>query len=110
MLKNLIWGAENNGTVRVDDFPSQPPTLYTVVICTQNFAGTVLIQGSIYEDPQDDDWFDLHTETYTKPGYADIKFINRFFNCKGRYINMRAIVTPQPMVNLGRVDRIVVNT
>lgn len=109
MLKNLIWGAHNYGTLRVDDYPSQPPTLYTVAIHTQNFIGTIAIMGSIYENPTDDQWYTIRTETYLQPQQGQNRFVNRYFNCKGRIINMKAVVTPTDR-NMGRVDRVVVNT
>lgn len=105
MLKKLVWGGENQGTVRVDDFPSQPPLLFTIGIFAQNVAGTVVIQASIYQNPTEDQWFNLHTETFVSPGYIGERVINRYANYKGRFINMRATVN----ITQGRVDRIIVN-
>lgn len=92
------------GAVRVDEWPGMPPSVFTVAVHTANFAGTIKLQASLHGDPQEDDWFELNSTTYSLPLQNEVRYKNLVYNFKGRLIWMRAVVE-----NLhGRVDRIVV--
>ena len=109
MVKQLVWSDDNFGAVRVDNWPAGAPRLFTVVLQTNNFIGSITIQGSIAVEPSDDDWFDLNTETYLAPERTENKYKNKFFNCKGRIIWMRAVIQKSVERHPGRVERILVN-
>ena len=98
----LVQDGEILPAVRVDDWPNPSPVLKTVVIHTDDFVGTIVIEASLYATPSDDDWFDLHSEEFTKAGQMERKSRNRFFNSRDRVIWMRAKIVKE----YGRVDRI----
>lgn len=100
----LHWADEDQGAVRVDDWPNPSRDLKTIMIHTDDFEGVVTIQASLHGNPGDDDWFDVRVEVFTKAGPFDDKSRNRFFNSRDRFIWMRAKVEKVK----GRVDRIMV--
>ena len=57
---------------------------------SNNFRGTIVIQGTLAEDPQEVDWFDISgTETtYTDESYSSI-----YHNFSGNFVWIRAKVT-----------------
>lgn len=100
----LIWSGESNGAVRVDGWPDSPRVYSTIAMYTHDFDGVILIEGSIENDPTDDDWFEVTAETFIKPLRDRSNIQNRIHNFQGRVLWMRAIVTN----NHGRVDRVLV--
>lgn len=97
----LFWAGEEQGAIRVDDWPNPTRDLKTVMIHTDNFVGTITVQASLYADPGEDDWYDMRVETFEVTAQ---NAVNRSFNTRDRSIWMRAIVETQH----GRVDRIMV--
>jgi len=100
----LVWADEGQDAVRVDDWPNPSRPNKTVMMYTQDFAGTITIQASLHVDPEEGDWFDIHVEDFSRPQSNQHTEQNRFFNSRDRYIWMRAIV----VTGYGRVDRVVV--
>jgi len=100
----LVWAGENKGSVRVDRWPDAPRAFKTIAIHTHNFEGIVRIEGTIEEEPSDNDWFEITTEEFERPLLRDSHIQNRIHQSRDRTIWMRAIIETQ----FGRVDRVLV--
>ena len=100
----LLQDGHTLAPVRVDDWPNPARALKTTMIHTDDFEGVVTIEASLHSAPEDGDWFELHTETFVRPGFNEKKVCNRFFNSRDRVIWMRVKIEKA----YGRVDRIMV--
>ena len=60
--------------------------LHTVLFHTESFIGTITIQGTLELYPGDNDWFDVHTETFA----LDSSNSNRSTNITGKFVFIRA--------------------
>ncbi len=79
---------ESRGIVDVDQFPN--PTSYrTIQLHMSNFKGTIIIHGSIKENPTDEDWFEIHKQEH--PERTGSMYRN-FVNVQGCFLWMKAEV------------------
>ena len=60
--------------------------LHTVLYHTEGFVGTITIQATLELYPGDNDWFDVHTETFA----LDSSNSNRSANITGKFVFIRA--------------------
>lgn len=104
----LLRNNESEGAVRVDRFPEAPLAVYTINIHSANFVGTVKVEGTIKLDPTDDDWFEVHTETFNYFTQNENTRRNRAVNAEGRFISMRASSTKALGWVYGNIDRVTV--
>ncbi len=105
MEPQALWRADETlGEVRVDDWPNPPRVYKTVMMHTHSFVGSIIIEGSIVENPQEDDWVEVGTEVFTHFALTDERERNRVINSRDRFVLMRARVERVH----GRVDRILV--
>jgi hypothetical protein len=104
----LFRNNEAEGSVRVDRFPSHPRAVTTVAIHVADFIGTVRLEASISENPEESDWFVVHEEEFADYEHLEEKSRKKIVNLTGRFINMRASAFPQPYRSLGLVDRVIV--
>ena len=79
--------------VKGDGYYSQPDGVHTVVYrvlnrqdSTDDFNGTVKMQGSLATDPTEDDYFDIADTTFT----SDLSTKIASFNFTGNYVWVRA--------------------
>lgn len=97
-----MWANEAKGAIRVDNWPDVARSYKTIAIHTHNFEGTVRIEGSLELSPEEQDWFVIAAETFTRPDTNSEKIQNRILNSRARIIWARVnIDTVQ-----GRVDRV----
>lgn len=61
--------------------------IHTVLFNTSNFVGTITIQATLELYPTDNDWFDVHTETFA----VDSSTSNRSTNIVGKFVFVRAV-------------------
>ena len=100
----LVQDGEILDPVRVDDWPNPSRALKTTMIHTDDFEGVVIIEASLLANPSNDDWFEIHSETFLRAEVTETKARNRYFNSRDRSVWMRAKVEKVK----GRVDRIMV--
>jgi len=60
--------------------------IHTVLFHTEGFVGTIALQASLELHPGDNDWFDVHTETFD----LDSSNSNRSTNITGKFVFIRA--------------------
>ncbi len=103
LAKKLYWAGENVGPIKVDDWPQPPRSYLTISWNTQDFAGTITLMASIKLNPDEDDWFEIHSQSYERVTFRENKSRNGVLNIPSGYISLKAIVDH----SYGRVDRIV---
>jgi hypothetical protein len=105
---HLITSDKSAGAVRVDRFPEAPHAVATINIHSANFVGKVVVEATIKLDPQDADWFVLHTETFEPITMGQDARRNRITNKEGRFISMRATATKADGFPHGIIDRVTI--
>lgn len=82
--------------------------LHTASVYCTTFTGTFKVQGSLAEDPSDNDFFDIYTDQntvntyYTFTSYTGVLT----FNFGGAYQWIRFWYEPDPMLNTGSITQV----
>ena len=89
--------------VKADGYYGNADGLHTVAyICSDDFVGTIKMQGSLATDPGANDWFDIDD---TEVGDGSSVVATTFKNFTGNFVWLRSSVT----VTTGSVTKIQLN-
>ena len=89
--------------VKADGYYGNADGLHTVAyICSDDFVGTIKMQGSLATDPGANDWFDIDD---TEVGDGSSVVSTTFKNFTGNFVWLRSSVT----VTTGSVTKIQLN-
>ena len=100
---HLVWANETYGPARINTRRLKK-SLNTVAIHAHAFEGTVIIEGTIAQNPKEEDWFVIAVEQFVAPTSTETNYENRMVEAKGRIVMMRASVDGIS----GDVDRVLV--
>ena len=89
--------------VKADGYYGNADGLHTVAyICSSDYVGTIVMQGSLASDPTSTDWFDIDG---TAVGDGSSVVATQYINFTGNFIWVRSKVS----VETGSVTKIQVN-
>lgn len=100
---HLVWANETYGAAHINTRRLRK-SINTIAIHAHDFEGSVLIEGTISDNPSEDDWFIISEEVFERPEASETKYENRMVNARGRIRQMRAHVE----VVRGDIDRVLV--
>lgn len=105
--------------IRADGWYGSKDGLHTIQITTSNFRGRISIQASLATNPTEDDWFYINLSgTQIHLIYDCAESSTKAYNFTGNFVWVRAKIdrdnlgytpTPEQLVNLGIVTRIILN-
>lgn len=88
---NGITTSFSSDPAKADGYYGYTDGLHTVAVVTNSFVGTISIQGTLVENPEDTDWFDISNQTYGDNSSA--LSLSEVSNFTGNFVHVRASIT-----------------
>jgi hypothetical protein len=86
----------SSDSTKADGYYGYTDGLHTIAITTDDFVGTLTIEGTLASEPSDNDWFTVKDNNGLDVTYGDSSTsttINEIKNFTGNFVYIRASIT-----------------